>query len=139
MMPRRDLFESLSITLLFSSREVQMDDRMITTTMSSRIVSGLMKKGWTIRRLARTLNADSRFVEGVKAKQHVLTMNDINALAQAAGKSVNMMILDSLEPVKPKFRRLIGSVRDLIEVSEAPIPQEQRKPSKTRRSRTKAA
>jgi hypothetical protein len=117
-----------------------MDDRMIDTTMSSRIIGGLLKKGWTIRRLAKTLDAPTRFIEGVRSKKHVLTINDIKSLAHADRQSTNMMILSSLEPAKPEFRELIDATRHLLQSSESPIPHAQRKnTSRKRRIRDKAA
>jgi hypothetical protein len=117
-----------------------MNDRMITTTMSARIVSGLLKNGWTVGRIAKAIDAPSDFIEGVKAKRHVLTMRDINALARREGQSVNMMILNSLGPVKPELRPLFDSVKDLIGASESAIPHTQRRSAgRKKRPKTKAA
>src|SRR4051794_37544015 len=104
-----------------------MNDRMITTAMSAKIVSGLLKQGWTIRRIAKVIDAPEDFVDGVRSKQHVLTVNGITALAKRHGQSVNLMLLDSLLPVKPEMRPLYDSIRELVELSESPQPRVQRK------------
>jgi hypothetical protein len=115
------------------------NDRMITTDMSAKIVAGLVKKGWTVRRLARAIDPPEQFIEGVQAKHNVLTMKDVEVLAQRAGENVNLMLLNSMTP-RPELRPLFDSVRNLLELNNTPDVHARRKPaSRKRRSRKTAA
>jgi hypothetical protein len=109
-----------------------MNDRMITAGMSAKLVSNLVKRAWTVRRIAKAVDASPSFIEGVRAKRHVLTVRDIETLAQRSGQSFNMMIVESF-PVTARNRGLIEASRNLVQVCESPIPDAPaRKPSRRR-------
>jgi hypothetical protein len=116
-----------------------MNDRMITTGMSAKIVSGLLKKGWSVRRIARTIGVSVEFVEGVQKKVHVLTLRDIESLADRSGQTVNRMIFDSLTPVRAESRPLFDSVRQVLDACETSNVAVPRKSRKKRRVGQKAA
>src|SRR3954465_7113265 len=98
-----------------------MNDRMITTSMSAQTAAALLKKGWSIGRIARTIHAEPQFVEGIQRRAHVLTVKDIELLAERSGQTVNRMVLNSLLPVRAEMRPLFDSIRDVLEASEGPV------------------
>jgi len=115
-----------------------MNDRMITTAMSAKIVSNLLKKGWTVRRIAKVIGASQDFIEGVRAKRHVFTVHDIEGLAQRNRQSFNMMIVESF-PITRENRSLIESTRNLVRTCENPIPETSaRLTARKRRPKAKA-
>ena len=115
-----------------------MNDRMITTVMSANIVGNLLKRGWSVRRIAKTIDATPGFIEGVRQKHHVFTVRDIEALARRNDQSFNMMIVESF-PVTPKNRGLIEAGRNLIRMCESPMPAVPARSSHRRRRVKKAA
>ena len=117
----------------------RMNDRMISTGMSAKIISNLVKRGWSVRRIAKAIDATAAFIEGVQTKRHVLTVNDIKALAQQSGQSFNMMIMESFT-ITPENRRFIESGMNLIRLHESPGPSSSRGASRRkRRVKSKAA
>lgn len=92
-------------------------ERMITTDMSANIVAGLLKRRWTIARIARTIDAPLEFVEGVRAKRHVLTVADIKALANQTGETPAMMIFDSITDIPSRVRPLFDVTRQSLAAS----------------------
>lgn len=113
-------------------------ERMITTDMSANIVANLLKRGWTIPRVAETLDAPVDFVEGARAKKHVLALCDIKKLAKATGQTAQLMLLDSVEP-HAGMEPLFDVTRRALEVSAAVRAGRPKTVTKKRRSRSRAA
>ena len=92
-------------------------ERIITTDMSANIVAGLRKRRWTLKRIARVIDAPVVFVEGVVAKKQVLTVADIEALAAQTGLTAPLMILDSITDLPPHARPLFDLTRKSLRAS----------------------
>src|SRR5689334_16166636 len=92
-------------------------DRMITTEISANIVDSLLKRRWTMKRIAGTIGAPIGFVQGVKAKAQVLTLADIKALAKESGQTAPLMILNSIGNVGPHAKPLFDLTRQSLEAS----------------------
>ncbi|HTL28202.1 MAG TPA: hypothetical protein VL282_03235 [Tepidisphaeraceae bacterium] len=114
-------------------------ERMISTDMSASIVADLLKRRWTVKRIAQAIDAPIEFVKGVQEKKHVLTLSDIESLAKKSGQIAPLMILHSIKSVPNKLKPLFASTKQLLE-SSAQLHASLKKPKSTsRRSRTRAA
>jgi hypothetical protein len=116
-------------------------DRIITTKMSARIIARLLKEGWTVERVARTIDAPESFVRGVQAKQHVLTFKDIEAIADHTPETAPLMILNSIPPadINPEVKALFDTLRVQLETSASVDKEFRTKTTRKRRTRTRAA
>lgn len=112
---------------------------MITTDMSANIVGSLLKRKWSVRRIARTIRAPEEFVHGVISKKRVLTLTDIKAIAEATGGTAPLMILNSITDINPSNLPLVEvtrrSLRDSADFAAAIRP----KTRKRRRTGSRAA
>jgi hypothetical protein len=108
-------------------------DRMITTRMSVNIVADLLKRGFTVEDVADAIHVNSEFVQRVQKKVHTLRHADVQLLAKLAGLTPQRLLLNSLRPVKPEFRKLFEVVRQQLELTEAPAAR--KRPKKCTRSR----
>jgi len=114
-------------------------ERMITTDISANIVQGLLKRRWTLKRIARAIDAPVEFVEGVRAKKHVLTLADIKALAKETGQTAPLMILKCVPNIGSDVRPLFDLTRQSLEAS-AKLDASLRRPVRKRRgTRSQAA
>ncbi len=118
-----------------------MIDHYITTDISASIVDTLMARGWTLDRVAKTIDAPLSFVRGVQAQTHVLTMKDIKRLARQTGQTAELMVFNAFGPrsIKPELRGLFAATRTFLELSSSVRAEPARKRAKKRRDRTKAA
>lgn len=114
-------------------------ERMITTDMSANIVTKLLKQGWTVERVAETLDSPLAFVAGVRAKKHVLTLRDVRKLAKRVGETPQLMLLNSADP-RPGMEPLFDVIRHALEVSAGVrTPTRSKTGSKKRRTGSRAA
>jgi len=112
---------------------------MITTDMSANMVSSLLKRRWSLKRIAQTIDAPVSFVQGIQAKKHVLTLADVTALAQATGQTAPLMIFNSITDIPSHVRPLFDVTRQSLEASSKLESSLRQKSPKRRRSGTKAA
>jgi hypothetical protein len=115
-----------------------MIERLITTEMSANILNDLRKRGWTRQRIAKAIKAPMRFVKGVEAKLQVLTLPDIEALAERTDDTAELLILNSMTNIRPEVQPLVDSTRRVLEAS-ADFRKSLRGRKTKRRARTRAA
>jgi hypothetical protein len=119
-----------------------MEDRFLTPQNSADLVELLLTKhGWTLSRLARTVDAPLQFIRNVRAAKQSFEMRDLAALAQATGQNMHLLMFNSIPVGKLSSRE-----RQLHDLTRREIERHQqfsrlmlRKPTRKKRTRTKAA
>jgi len=116
-------------------------DRLITTKMSAKIVATALKRGSTVDEIAQQIKAPSSFARGVQAKQQVLTMKDIRAIAKQLSESPYVLLFNSIpaSEMKPELKELFASTRSVLEASAACGTTTRSTTAKKRRNRSRAA
>jgi hypothetical protein len=115
-------------------------ERMITTDMSANVVAGLLKRGWSSKKIAQTIEAPTYFIDGVRAKKHVLTWRDLTRIARATRTSPELVFVNAID-VRAGMKPLFDSLRETLELAAAPLRtyRQQRRNGRPRKAQTKAA
>ncbi len=114
-------------------------DRMITTDISANIVAGLLRRRWTIKRIARAIGAPLEFVQWVQARKQVLTLPDIQAIAAQTNETASQLILDAITDIGPDVQPLFDVTRRSLRASAKLRAKLRRRTRKSRRASVKAA
>jgi hypothetical protein len=114
-------------------------DRMITTDMSAHIVADLLRRRWSIKRIARTIDAPLEFVHGVQAKKQVFTLQDVERIADAVGETAPLILFNSITKVPEHLQPLFDSTRQMLESSRRFENSLKRKSPSRRKSGINAA
>ena len=117
-------------------------ERALTTQCCKEIVAFLLRKrGWSLSRMARTIDASTDYVRRVQTGKQSFQMADVDLLAKAIRLPAHRLIFDSIpaEGMSREMRGLHEIVQSEIDRHEEFKRVLNRKPAKTRRDRTKAA
>lgn len=109
---------------------------MITTRMSANIVADLLKTGVDISQMAHSLNVSPAFIQRVQKKLHSFTYSDVKRLAKLTDWSPQLLIFNSVRPIRAEAKGLFESVREMLEVCNSVDSQFR---SKTKKRGTKKA
>src|SRR5438067_2403236 len=96
-------------------------ERLITPENSAEVVQLLtQKRGWSIRRVARTIDAPEEFIHRVKSGRQSLEYKDLESLAKACRQTPHLLIFDAIpyEKLSPDLKGLYASTRKVIKAGE---------------------
>jgi hypothetical protein len=121
--------------------ECELLERMITPQMSAEVIDYLVARGWSVRGIARAIDAPVEFVKRTRSKLHCLLMSDLEALAKTEKTTAHRLVFESMATsrLSPKMRKLHEITAELLHSSDEFAAAMRRRPAKKRRRRAKAA
>ena len=117
-------------------------ERALTNQVCAEIIDLLLRmRGWTIARIARVVGATPDYIRRVQDQKQSFQMVDVERLAKATKREPYQLIFDSFQrdKLEPEMRGLYDLASREISSNHEFKRVLMRKPSKKRRSRTKAA
>jgi hypothetical protein len=116
-------------------------ERALTNEVCAQIIELLLRKRWTVAKIARVVGAAPEYVQRVRDRKQSFQMIDVERLAKACKIEPHRLIFDSFQrdQLDPETQGLYDLALKEIN-SHAELKQVlMRKPGRKRRSGTKAA
>jgi transcriptional regulator with XRE-family HTH domain len=122
----------------------QIEDQVLTYALTTKrckkvLEDILAKRGWSLARVARTIDVPPEYVRRIRLGQQSFQLSDVESLAQAFDQQAHELIFESIkrEELAPRNRGLYDLVQQEVERHREFREVMSRKPVAKRRTRSK--